>query len=470
MKTHARTGWFFTSRPHSSINFILAGLFTCSVAFATPRAPLPALPPAATTLFHTRFDEAYWPGHLRTATVTTDYGTLVESYSGYALQRAGKSVVPFVVSALDATGRLSVATDAGAFGFWFKADWTSTAAGGGGPGYAARLVEMVAVGDKQAAAGWSLQTSADGSALVLVGADGTETLLKAGIGWVPGEWHWVVINYGAKTELWLDGALAAEGAGTVALPPKVAGLVLGSTVLGSETAGGEFEDVSAFRRPLTERQVGFYYQGMKRRSLLGPISAAEEAAVAAARAKWIAERKALGVADSGGAMMRFATSGASAVCVTNGPVFLTNTVCYFTTNEGWTVGFDIAGGTNGVLYDIFSATNLLGNHITNSLWRWEDVGYTCNSYTFTNQATNQTFYVLGMPLDSDFDGLTDAYEKLVSQTDPNNPDTDGDGVRDGDEVLIFHTDPNNQDSDGDGVIDQPFKVYITRPASVSPIP
>jgi hypothetical protein len=37
--------------------------------------------------------------------------------------------------------------------------------------------------------------------------------------------------------------------------------------------------------------------------------------------------------------------------------------------------------------------------------------------------------------DSDFDGLTDAYEKLVSHTDPTNPDTDGDGLSDYYELL-----------------------------------
>jgi len=72
--------------------------------------------------------------------------------------------------------------------------------------------------------------------------------------------------------------------------------------------------------------------------------------------------------------------------------------------------------------------------------------------------------------DTDSDGLTDAYENLVSKTDPNNPDTDGDGVSDGDEVLIYHSDPKNQDSDGDGEIDQVFGVLITSPGTGGFIP
>jgi hypothetical protein len=96
-------------------------------------------------------------------------------------------------------------------------------------------------------------------------------------------------------------------------------------------------------------------------------------------------------------------------------------------------------------------------------------GYHCATYLLTNLPSTSTFLILGTPLDTDQDGLTDAYENLVSKTDPNKPDTDGDGVLDGWEV-VFHTDPKNQDSDGDGVIDQPFQVSITRPRNGSPIP
>jgi hypothetical protein len=36
--------------------------------------------------------------------------------------------------------------------------------------------------------------------------------------------------------------------------------------------------------------------------------------------------------------------------------------------------------------------------------------------------------------------LTDAFEDLVSKTNPNNPDTDGDGISDSDEYLL-HLNP-----------------------------
>src|SRR5437879_5533520 len=42
----------------------------------------------------------------------------------------------------------------------------------------------------------------------------------------------------------------------------------------------------------------------------------------------------------------------------------------------------------------------------------------CNTYTFTNQPTIAAFYLAALTNDSDGDHLSDAYEKLVSKTDP----------------------------------------------------
>ena len=45
-------------------------------------------------------------------------------------------------------------------------------------------------------------------------------------------------------------------------------------------------------------------------------------------------------------------------------------------------------------------------------------GYHCNTYTIPNISSAAAYLILGTPLDSDGDGLTDAYELLVSHTRP----------------------------------------------------
>ena len=64
------------------------------------------------------------------------------------------------------------------------------------------------------------------------------------------------------------------------------------------------------------------------------------------------------------------------------------------------------------------------------------------------------FFVIGLTVDTDDDGLSDSFESLVSGTDPASSDTDGDGMPDGREVLLG-TDPlvNDMaaDPDADGI-------------------
>lgn len=54
--------------------------------------------------------------------------------------------------------------------------------------------------------------------------------------------------------------------------------------------------------------------------------------------------------------------------------------------------------------------------------------------------------------DTDHDGLTDAFEKLVG-SDAKRADTDGDGLSDGYESVTSHTDPLSADTDVDGLSD-----------------
>ena len=96
--------------------------------------------------------------------------------------------------------------------------------------------------------------------------------------------------------------------------------------------------------------------------------------------------------------------------------------------------------TNGV-WDLFGTTNLAfsvgGLNLTNWLWVLRTGLWQTNNFALTNfSTTDQSYFRLGTMLDSDGDGLTDAYENLVSHTDLNNWDTDGDGISDGDEVAL----------------------------------
>ena len=56
-------------------------------------------------------------------------------------------------------------------------------------------------------------------------------------------------------------------------------------------------------------------------------------------------------------------------------------------------------------------------------------------------------------VDSDDDGLMDADELFMYETDPQDADSDGDGLTDYEEVMVWKTDPNMEDTDGDTFLD-----------------
>ena len=79
---------------------------------------------------------------------------------------------------------------------------------------------------------------------------------------------------------------------------------------------------------------------------------------------------------------------------------------------------------------------------------YTNIVYGCAVQTPTEAA----FFRLGSRVDSDGDGLADAYERFVTLTDEHNADSDYDGILDGVEHSAG-TDPFNPDTDGDGVPD-----------------
>ena len=120
----------------------------------------------------------------------------------------------------------------------------------------------------------------------------------------------------------------------------------------------------------------------------------------------------------------------------------TNLTAYIVINSPWNV-------TNGV-WDIFATTNLAP-----SAWQWVDrctPGQT--NITLIGMAYPNEFFIAASTNDTDGDGLSDAFETLVSHTNPNLYSTDGTGMSDGWEWANFGQiggiNPN-ADPDGDGL-------------------
>ena len=107
------------------------------------------------------------------------------------------------------------------------------------------------------------------------------------------------------------------------------------------------------------------------------------------------------------------------------------------TTNPW-MALTIQTATTNASYDVFGTTNLVAlapTALSKTNWTWlvrASGGATNFSWGLTNWC--ERYFQLGTMTDTDSDGLTDAYENLVSHTDPNNADTDGDGLSDGWEV------------------------------------
>jgi alpha-tubulin suppressor-like RCC1 family protein len=405
-------------------------LFHLHTAQAKPRDPLPPFPEFAPVLYHETFDEGYCYGMTNAQIMLNGY-TFDESWSGYALRRAG-AVVPFVVPAVDSTGRTNMASASGTIRFWFKPEWTT----GTGPGAIAMLAEIGVASGRQSVGVWSLQVSADGSALSLVAQSdsGPVQLLSTQINWQSGEWHLITLDYDPTgTAVFLDAQWAAQTTSTIAIPSSVGVLALGSALAGNASSGGDIDELCTFATPLDQMDLAFYYNGNSRQAALGPVTQAEldaqeaEFAIAAfSRFATPMGNGPLGPLDSGGG------------CVTGGPVYLTNLFVTEIASNGCTVTMNVAGGTNGIPYCLYMATNLVAD-LTNAAWGWVQYVYACDTITLSNQSLTSSFYIIGPEKDTDGDGIPDSWEILhgLNPLDPSdaNLDPDDDGLTNYQEYL-----------------------------------
>jgi hypothetical protein len=129
--------------------------------------------------------------------------------------------------------------------------------------------------------------------------------------------------------------------------------------------------------------------------------------------------------------------GSAPTCVTatTNVVWITNLTATVAANGTMGVTFSIEGGVDGAFYDVF-ANSLLSFGTNGVPWAWMGQGQHCNMYSLTNLPNTTCFLILGTPQDSSDSGLTDAYQLLVSKTNPYVTNSDLDGIPTGWEILL----------------------------------
>ena len=341
---------------------------------------------------------------------------------------------------VETNGATNLTVDAGTVMFWFAPNWSSTNADGAGPGVWGRLFEVGGYTPDSSYGWWSLYVDDVGENIYFSAqtndlSSNAVTYLSAPISWTTNYFHSVALTYCAtNTALYLDGALATNGPPLTVYPGAdvlANGFFIGSDSNGVLQAGGMFNSVMTFNAPLDADTIQQIFDWQWVRYMISPLNRAMFNSASAS----FADTGLSFTPDVITGLGNLQYVGEASVCVTSTNVWLTNVVATAAAGGTMNITFTIEGGQGGAYYDVFAISALVTS-ITNSYWTWQGQGIHCSIYTLTNMPSSSVLLILGTPLDTDGDGLTDAYEKLVSKTNPNNPDTDYDLVGDGWEVLL----------------------------------
>ena len=379
---------------------------------------------------------------------TSDVGNAPASFTNldYSMLGDGASLVVdstnqawLQYNVVETNGATNLTVDVGTVMFWFAPSWSGTNDGGTGPGEYGRLLEVGGYTPDSSFGWWSLYVDDVGQNIYFSVqtndlSSNAVTYLSAPIDWTTNYFHLITLTYSAtNTALYLDGALATTGPPLTVYPgPDVLsnGFFIGSDRNGLHQAHGLFNSVATYNEPLDADTIGQIFNVEYGWYMMSPWNLAMFNVTPA-----ITAATTLAAPDVITGIGNLQYVGPAVTCVTSTNVWLTNVVATAAADGSMTITFTIAGGLNGANYDVF-AISALTSPITAGNWTWEGQGTHCNIYTLANMPSSAVFLILGKPQDTDGDGLTDAFEKLVSKTDPNNPDTDFDLIGDGWEVLL----------------------------------
>jgi len=417
--------------------------------------------PIASWSFH---DPTNWTDDLGYAPVS--FTNIGNSYLGNGSALVVDTNIPawlqFNVVENDGTTNLTV--DSGTVTFWFGPNWSSAndTNGGFGPGEYGRLFEVGQYTDDSSYGWWSIFVDGGGTNLYFAAqtndlSSSMTVYLTTPIDWTTNYFHFVALTYSpTNTALYLDGVLATNGPGVTVYPgPDVLanGLDIGSDSNGVLQAHGLFNTVATYNYPLSSNDVQTIFNWNYGTYMMSPWNYAMWSLASAPSSPTTNYGSAYNVITGIGDLQWVG----SVTAITSSNVWITNEVVT-AVGTNYSLQFTIQGGYDGYPYDTFVNSVLDFSSNTNKAWAWMGQGFHGNTYTIPNLPNTTCFLILGTPQDSDHDGLTDAYELLVSKTNPYNADTSGDGISDSDKILeglnpLSYNPQWQLDSDNDGLPD-----------------
>jgi hypothetical protein len=327
----------------------------------------------------------------------------------------------------------------GSLTFWYApAAWSSTNMGGNGPGQWTQLIDVGEWTNDASIGYWGLSVDPAGANLWFAAQDGAGNSysLSTPIAWTTNYFHFITLTYcSTNLAIYLDGELASNDSSGLNLWPGSAvlatGVYFGSDPEGLSSAQGSFNSVASYSYPLDASDIQTLYEWNQTPYEINPLNVAMW--ILSAPSTPSTNYSSYDVITGAGNLQQVGT--VTAITSTN--VWITNEVVsvFGTGTNNLKLQFTIQGGFDGVPYDTFVNSILDFSSNTNLAWSWQGQGYHGNTYVITNLPNTTCFLILGTPQDTDGDGLTDAYERLVSKTNPYVADTSGDGMSDSDKIL-----------------------------------
>jgi hypothetical protein len=374
----------------------------------------------------------------------------------------------------ESNGTNNLAVKQGTVMFWFAPNWAGTNEGGNGPGRWGRLIETGAYTTNAAYGWWSLYFDDVGCGLYFSGQTNNgsgATYLAAQVSLSSNYWHHFALTYcSTGSALYLDGSLLTNGSSVTYWPGLSVltnGFWLGSDSNGVAQAHGKISGVSTYNYVLDPGTISgdyslnsvFYWNSL---FMLAPPPSPGTNAVEGG----------FGVFTGTGFLQPLVTN-LTGCAVSNR--FWFKDVSAVQSGTNMTLTFTMAGGFDGVstntgapqnVFDVFATDTLPGGALTNGQWSLMGRTYRCATCQLT--VSSRRIYLVASTIeDSDRDGLTDAYEVLVSKTDPTKADTNNDGIPDAWAVLEglnpILSGLAGQDPDYDGLTNLREYLWGTRP-------